>query len=575
MILFPVKRKRYSLGVISFQLLILLLCFCNHSCKKEQQKDIIDLERKDYNEIDNLFFDAETVEEKVFYAECFLEKAKNENNTSRTIQAYRMLSVTYTDEYVLAYSDSIIAMTSKNPNTYYPAIAYEKKGDFYYQKRAYQRALDNYLQFYKYAQQFDQGDMVARANYNLGVVKRRTENLEEALELYRKNFVYCQKHKERISAREYLNSITALANVFNDVKSIDSATYYNALGYKEASQLEKESYKNHFGFSQGVTHYNAKAYETAIDSMKKYTPYFEFTHDDDKLVFIYFFTGEVYTELYQEEKAIPYYKKVDSIFQKNLSIFPITRKAYVRLDAYYKNKNDLENQLIYKNQMIKVDSILKADELYLNKLIFKGYDIPKLQAEKEELLSEQQQQKITFKTILIALFILILLLGIGFIIQYRKQKTYQVRFKEAINASKTKKTKNSPSQKMQKIMVPEDIVVEVLQKLEQFEEEDRFISNQITLNALAKEFNTNPNYLSKIVNYYKKCSFSNYISQLRIEYAIEQLQNNPTFIRYTIKAIAAEVGFNNVQSFSKAFYNAKGIKPSYFIRQLKKVNKGK
>ncbi|WP_430408752.1 helix-turn-helix domain-containing protein [Kordia sp.] len=531
------------------------------------------IETKDYNEISNMFSDAKTKQEKIFFAECFREKAKNENNISRTLQAYRMLSLTYTDEYVLAYSDSIIALTAENPNTYYPAIAYEKKGDFYYQKRAYQRALDNYLQFYNYAQKFDQKGMVARANYNLGIVKRRMGNIEEALELYRKNYMYVKKNQEAVTTITYLNSIRAFANIFNDIKHTDSASYYNKLGYKEAIRLQQESYKNHFGFNQGVTHFHKKTYQTAIDSISRYIPYFENVQDDDKLAFVYYYAGEIYFAINQQQKAIQYYKKVDSIFQKTQSIFPITRKAYVRLDTYYKNKNDLEKQLIYKNQMIKVDSILKADELYLNKLIFKGYDIPKLKAEKETILSQKQQQKERFRTIVIVLFILILVLGIGFAIQYRKQKVYQLRFKEAINASKTNVNIQNQSTKEHKIAVPEDIIDGILQKLEIFEQEAQFTSNQITLNLLAKEFNTNPNYLSKIVNHYKKCSFSNYINQLRIEYAIEQLKNNPTYIRYTIKAIAAEVGFNNVQSFSKAFYNMKGIKPSYFVRQLRKVIK--
>lgn len=570
MISYFIKKNQFLLREVSHSFLLLLVCLC---CSCEDVTVDTDIEKKDYNEIDNMFSDAKTKQEKIFFAECFLEKAKNENNISRTLQAYRMLSVTHTDEYVLAYSDSIIAMTIKNPNTYYPAIAYEKKGDFYYQKRVYQRALDNYLQFYNYAKKFNQKGMMASANYNLGVVKRRTENTKEALELYRKNYSYCKENKEKINARKYLNSISALANIFNDIEQVDSANYYNVLGYKESVSLQQESYKNHFGFNQGVTHFYKKAYQTAIDSISKYIPYFENVQDDDKLVFIYYYSGEVYSAINQQQKAVEYYKKVDSIFQKTQSIFPITRKAYVRLDTYYKNKNDLENQLVYKNQMIRVDSILKADELYLNKLIFKGYDIPKLKAEKENLRSQKQRQKEKFNTIVILLVVVVLLLGIGFTIQYRKQKVYELRFKDAINSSKTKnKTQNQPK-KEQKIAVPEDVIDDILQKLVTFEQEAAYTSNEITLNSLAKEFATNPNYLSKIVNHYKKCSFSNYINHLRIEYAIEQLKNNPTYIRYTIKAIATEVGFNNVQSFSKAFYNIKGIKPSYFIRQLKKVNK--
>jgi AraC-like DNA-binding protein len=87
---------------------------------------------------------------------------------------------------------------------------------------------------------------------------------------------------------------------------------------------------------------------------------------------------------------------------------------------------------------------------------------------------------------------------------------------------------------------------------------------------VAKRFNTNSSYLSKVVNLKKDKNFSQYISELRIAYAVDKLKNNPRFRKYTIKAIAEEVGFGNAQSFSKAFYSRTGIQPSYFIRNLNK-----
>ncbi|WP_420573786.1 helix-turn-helix domain-containing protein [Kordia sp.] len=549
------------------------MCFCSSD---EEYKTIKRIENKDYQEIYSLYNEAETLEQKIFYGKRFLEKAKKEKDLkdqkSKKITGYRILSVTYTDERVLAYSDSIIALTTKEATIHYPAIAYEKKGDFYYQKRAYQRALDNYLQFYEYAEKFNQKDMISRAKYNVGIVKRRTGNIEEALQLYRENYAYSQKNQDEILAIEYLNSISALANIFNDIKNVDSARYYNKIGYKEAIRLQKESYVKHFAFNQGVTNYHDKNYTVAIDSIAKHLSYFESINDDDKLVFAYYYTGEIYRETNQEEKAIQFYKKVDSIFQKTQSIFPTIRKAYLRLDNYYEKKKDLKKQIFYKNQLIKVDSIRTTEELYLNKAIFKDYDIPKLRAENENLQNQKHEQKKTYKSAIIILFILILLLLIGFGIQYRKRKTYKHRFQEAIHASKTETTVQKRTATTQKIAVPDEIIDNILQQLETFENEAEFISNEITLNSLAKQLQTNPNYLSKVVNHYKKCSFSNYINNLRIEYAIQQLKTNPTFLKYTVKGIAAEVGFNNVQSFSKAFYNAKGIKPSYFIREFKKVH---
>lgn len=80
--------------------------------------------------------------------------------------------------------------------------------------------------------------------------------------------------------------------------------------------------------------------------------------------------------------------------------------------------------------------------------------------------------------------------------------------------------------------------------------------------------NTNSSYLSKVVNFYKHKNFASYINDLRIEYVVEQLKEDKKLRSYTIKSIADEVGFNNVESFTKAFYKKTGIRPSYYINNL-------
>ena len=112
------------------------------------------------------------------------------------------------------------------------------------------------------------------------------------------------------------------------------------------------------------------------------------------------------------------------------------------------------------------------------------------------------------------------------------------------------------------------MVLSIIERLDSFESECNFTKKNLTLNKLAKTFNTNTAYLSKVINHYKNESFSSYLNNLRIEYAIQELKNNGIFRNYTIAAIAKEIGFNNPESFSKAFYKKTGIYPSYFIKQL-------
>ena len=68
-------------------------------------------------------------------------------------------------------------------------------------------------------------------------------------------------------------------------------------------------------------------------------------------------------------------------------------------------------------------------------------------------------------------------------------------------------------------------------------------------------------------------NFSQYINDLRIDYAMNHLLQDAKMRKYTIKAIAEECGYRNSESFSKAFFKRNGIYPSYYIKQLEK-NKG-
>lgn len=58
-------------------------------------------------------------------------------------------------------------------------------------------------------------------------------------------------------------------------------------------------------------------------------------------------------------------------------------------------------------------------------------------------------------------------------------------------------------------------------------------------------------------------------------FVIDKLNEDSIFRKYTVQAIAQEIGFNNSEAFSKAFYKKTGIYPSYFIKELEKQKNDK
>ncbi len=117
------------------------------------------------------------------------------------------------------------------------------------------------------------------------------------------------------------------------------------------------------------------------------------------------------------------------------------------------------------------------------------------------------------------------------------------------------------------------VVEEIVEKLAIFENDNHYLESGITLYTLAKNFDTNTQYLSKIINSEKGKTLTAYLRDLRLEYAMSEMKNNPKFRLYTIKAISEECGFNTTESFSKAFKKKFNIYPSQFFKTKKKDSK--
>jgi len=521
------------------------------------------LKNKSYIELLRIIGSKKTKEQKNYYTDYLIRKAKNENNNRFIIAGYHTKAIIHDSQIILKYSDSIIKMTEQNSDETYPLEAYQIKGNYYYNRKNYKKALDNYLKVSFFAKKYKNDGLIFSSNYNIGIIKRKIGEKSDALKLYKENFFYAKKNLEKLNNIEYLNAITAIANIFNDMNLPDSASYYNKLGLKESTKLNNLEYINHFSLNEGVSLYYKKEYLKAIDTLEKYIPYFENTEGKDDLSIAYYYCGKSFLKISNTEKAINYFKKLDTVFQKNKSIYPVSRNAYEHLILYYKKKGDVHNQLNYVNQLIKVDSILHSEEIYLNKNIFKEYDIPKLKDEKNLLIEKIKEVTQKSKMIIILISIALVFTTAFLIVQYRKRKKYKERFEAIFNNGLDNKIIIAKKEK-----IPTKIKKDILEKLIDFEKKRKFLDKKVSLNSLSKEFQTNSKYLSKVINSSKDQSFSNYINNLKINDIIERLKTDNILRKYTIKAISSEAGFNNSESFSKAFYKAKGIKPSYFFKEL-------
>ncbi len=173
---------------------------------------------------------------------------------------------------------------------------------------------------------------------------------------------------------------------------------------------------------------------------------------------------------------------------------------------------------------------------------------------------------------MIILILLLLIFGGLLFYQYKRKQLYRSRFKRLMSEKTEIETNNtiSPFSINKTISVPQKHIEDIMSKLNDFEISQKYLLHGITVQSLAKDMNTNVKYLSLVINQYKEKSFITYLNSLRISHTIKELKGNSNLRKYTVKAIAHEVGFNSAETFSKAFYKEIGIKPSYFLKQLNK-----
>lgn len=507
----------------------------------------------------------------VDYANRYLFKAKKEKDTIRIADGYYFLSSISRGEVSLKYCDTIITITKNHQTESYPTFAYLNRAHGYYEVGDFKKAFDYYLKVNEEAKKFDNVFLLYSSKKYIGIIKAILGENETALITLRECYSFYSKYKEK-APYDYLTTLFALSESYNFNKILDSATVINNLGYKESIIYNEESFKCYFVLNEGINQYSKGNYTIAKDSLIKAIEEFKINGDRTNLGQAHFYLGKTLSSLGFQEKAIEQHKKVDQIFQDNPQIIPESRESYEVLINHYKNSNDKDNQLKYIEKLLRIDSVLNSNYKYLIKNVVQNYDTPRLLSEKQKIIDSLKIAKKSSTRIIIYLVVVSIIIFVFLIFNYQKKKRYKQRFDELYYSSsnETKNNKTLPEKELNSIGISEDIVNKILNDLEEFEKNLEYLKPSITTNDLAKKMNTNSKYLSRVVNYYKKKSFSMYVNELRIDYCIEKLKTDKKFMNYTIKAIAREIGFNSTDAFSKSFYRIKKIQPSYFIRELEK-----
>src|SRR5690606_4302640 len=507
------------------------------------------------------------------YINAYIQNAKNKNDFETQFYGYRHAIYHANGKQKLIYSDSALMVAKKTENDNLIGKAYYTRGSAYYELREYKNTLDNYLKAHAILADSKDEFTKNQIKYGISVVKLYLGYHEDALKLIESPLEYFKNLNSPDANLFYIRCLYRKGEAYQAMKNFEKASEINLLGLQEAIKFKEKIQEQYFNLAIGIDDYHSGNYALAIQNILKALPtmqkngYFEMEEKG------HYYLAKSYLALNQEEKSLFHLEQVDSLFVKYKYLPNELRESYEILIDYYKSHNDKDKQLYYINQLLEIDNSNSTNNKYLAYKINKEYDTHRLLEEKrniEQKFSQWQYYAVIF------LFAL-LLTSIFYFYKYRKyqflNRSLQTQFEALLKESENAKFSTSTKPKKTIKEIPADVVESILTRLTQFEEKQEFLDKNIDLRSLAEKFKTNTTYLSKVINTYKQINFTGYLNKLRINYIIELLKKEPKYRNYTLEALAETAGFANARQFSDIFYNETGLRPTYFLEQIRKKEK--
>ena len=98
------------------------------------------------------------------------------------------------------------------------------------------------------------------------------------------------------------------------------------------------------------------------------------------------------------------------------------------------------------------------------------------------------------------------------------------------------------------------------------QEEKIYEDPELSLTQVAKQLQSNPSFISMVVNRGFELNFNDFVNQFRIE-AVKEMLKKGEHKKQTLLGIAYECGFNSKATFNRAFKKVTGLTPKEWVQQ--------
>jgi len=541
-------KKKLGICLCLIAFVISIDGFSQNNSGHFNANEIRSLTFKEIGDLENQAWDRDNMVQLRNFTQAHEQKAKAENNNIEIARAFFYRTIFEEPNIALLYSDSIIQVTKNSKHLNYPTLGYILKGHIYYNSSNFQDALNNYLEAYNLALEKENTEHQRETSLTIAAIRNINGQHYAAADFYRRSLKLLMR-ENNYAINHYEVFITLLFNLSTThlrLQEIDSAKYYVNNGIDQSLIFKDKSNFRDFVMLDAQINYYDKDYIRAKDTLLKYVDSLDGTNKAIKLYYL----GKIEEKLGNGMLSLRYFEDIDSILSETGDPFIEIKDVYQQLILHSVLNEDKQKQIEYMGKLIYYDSILSTgQEDILNKATL-SYDIPyiKHQKKKTEEQLKAQSRYISYAGILAGFSVLS---GFVFYVRTRRMRTRLNLLLEKgpiIQSIAPVKNLRLPS------TVPEAIRIDILKKLEAFENSDDFMRADLDLPSLALELKTNTAYLSTVINTYKQLSFPNYIKDLKITMAINRINETPELLKFSHQGLADHFGFKSSGSFSTTFY---------------------
>jgi len=542
------------------------------------------------------FIDESNLETIISLSNQLYETALRNKDPQNMIDALKYLSIAKLNSgnnfYAIEYLNKAISIANEyTVDKKTVADLIKLKGNHFFDIEEYDKAAVAYNKALKISRDIDYQYGIWALYTNLGFVKLRTGDPSGALRDLKKSISLINNIANKGSDLEYRSLMLDNARVceaYIKLNQLDSALIANDKGLKYTLKTKIDNIHIDLLMHRGIIYMHKKEYPTAIGFLNQAT---SLCHKANDIVFLGKILNLKAECNYLEEKylnSIEILHESLKILNNNYSNSDELSQCYKLLGQSYKRLNNLEKSNLYYEKYIlsltKLNSKKSHASQKVTDILLDDYESEIYNLENQK---QWQKHQLTYFQIGLVVFGAALILILFFfqrskIINKNKfdillDKIEKSETTDISEPETEKKGSNIPiidtaDETLKSHPIELDISNElyehIIQKLKEVETQKYYLKKECNLYNVTKKVGTNTSYLSKIINSHFGKNFNTYINDLRINYTILRLKNDPKFRSYSIKSIAEEVGYKSADSFTKYFKIHTGLLPSFYIKKL-------